>query len=195
MADEQQQNPLGEDVGTDDLPWYTLRTFSNHEKKVKRYLENEIERLGIENQFHEILIPQETVYEMRGGKKKTKEKTLYPGYIFLNAELDTELVHTIKGLPSVIGFLGEAGDPEPLRRQEVERMLGHADEAMEAGEQQEIPFQVGDPIKVVDGPFSDFNGMVEEVYPDKMKVKVLVSIFGRETPLELDYLQVEHDEG
>lgn len=186
MADEQKSR---------DLPWYTLRTFSNHEKKVKRYLKKEIERLGVEDRFEEILIPQETVFEMRGGKKKTKEKTLYPGYIFLHADLDDpELVHTIRNLPSVIGFLGEDGNPEPLRREEVERMLGKADEAMEAGERPEIPFKAGDPIRVVDGPFSDFSGFVEEVYPDKMKVKVMVSIFGRKTPLELDYLQVEHEE-
>ena len=175
--------------------WYTLRTFSNHEKKVKRYLEREIERLGAEDKINEILIPRETIVEMRGGKKKTKEKTLYPGYIFLNGAIDPELQHVIKGLPSVIGFISEDdGTPVPLRPEEVDRMLGQATEAEEAGAQLEIPYKSGDPIKVVDGPFSDFNGVVEEVYPDKAKVKVMVSIFGRKTPLELDYLQVEKEE-
>ena len=174
--------------------WYTLRTFSNHEKKVKRYLEREIERLGVDEKISEILIPQETVVQMRGGKKKTKEKTLYPGYIFLRGHIDTELRHAIKGLPSVIGFLSEeGGEPTPLRQEEVDRMLGQVDEAEAAGAQPEIPYKVGDPVKVVDGPFSDFNGVVEAVHPDKMKVKVMVSIFGRRTPLELDYLQVEHE--
>lgn len=180
----------------DNRNWYTLRTFSNHEKKVKRYLERELERLEAEDQITEILIPEETVVEMRGGKKKTKEKRLYPGYIFLQGQIGTELQHVIKGLPSVIGFISEEdnGAPTPLRPEEVDRMLGQADEAQEAGPKPEIPYKVGDPVKVVDGPFSDFNGVVKEVYPDKMKVKVMVSIFGRKTPLELDYLQVDKEE-
>lgn len=178
----------------DTLNWYVLRTFSGHEKKVRRYLEREIERLELEDQIREIMIPTETVFEMRGGKKKTKEKTLYPGYIILHAVMDNELQHVITGLPSVIGFVGSGNEPQPLRQEEVQRMLGKVDEAAEAGERPEIPFKAGDPVKVVDGPFSSFNGFVQEVYPEKMKVKVMVSIFGRKTPLELDYLQVEHEE-
>ncbi len=174
--------------------WYVLRTFSGHEKKVRRYLEREIERLEAEDQIDEILIPTETVFEMRGGKKKTKEKTLYPGYIVLHAVIDSELQHVITGLPSVIGFVGSGNDPQPLREEEIKRMLGTVDEAAEMGERPEIPYQAGDPVKVVEGPFNSFTGFVQEVYPDKMKVKVLVSIFGRKTPLELDYLQVEHEE-
>ncbi len=180
--------------GVDVHKWYVLRTFSGHEKKVRRYLEREIELQELEDQIDEILIPMETVFEMRGGKKKTKEKTLYPGYIMLHATMDSELQHVITGLPSVIGFVGGGDEPQPLRKQEVERMLGKMDEAAEMGEKPEIPYKPGDPVKVVDGPFNSFTGFVQEVYPDKMKVKVLVSIFGRKTPLELDYLQVEHEE-
>ena len=184
MAQEQQ----------DTRQWYTLRTFSGHEKKVKQYLESEIERLSLEDKVSEIMIPTETVFEMRSGKKRTREKTFFPGYILLNAILDNELQHVISGLPSVVGFLSTGDEPTPLRPDEINRILGKMDEAREMGEQPEMPFKSGDAVKVIDGPFSSFTGFVEEVYPDKMKVKVMVSIFGRKTPLELDYLQVEHEE-
>lgn len=174
--------------------WYVLRTFSGHEKKVKQYLEREIERLGIEDKISDIMIPTETVFEMRGGKKRTREKTFFPGYLLIHAVMDNELQHVVSGLPSVVGFLGAGDEPAPLRPDEVDRILGRVDEAREAGEQPEIPFQSGDAVKVIDGPFNNFTGFVDEVYPDKMKVKVMVSIFGRKTPLELDYLQVEHEE-
>ncbi len=177
-----------------DRKWYVLRTFSGHEKKVKSYLEKESERLGIVDKLGEIMIPTETVFEMRRGKKKTREKTFFPGYILINALLDNELRHVISGIPSVVGFLTTGDVPTPLRPDEVVRIMGKMDEAREAGEQPEIPFLAGDQIKVVDGPFNNFNGTVEEVYADKMKVKVMVSIFGRRTPLELDYLQIEHEE-
>lgn len=174
--------------------WYVLRTFSGHEKKVKEYLESEIERLGLSDKLLEIMIPTETVFEMRAGKKRTREKSFFPGYILVKVLLDKELKHVIGGVPAVVGFLTTAGEPTPLRPDEVDRILGKMDEAREAGEQPEIPFRSGDFIKVVDGPFNNFNGTVEEVYPDKMKVKVMVSIFGRKTPLELDYLQIEREE-
>jgi len=174
--------------------WYVLRTFSGHEKKVKNYLEKEAELLGVADKIGEIMIPTETVFEMRRGKKRTREKTFFPGYLLINALLDNELKHVISGVPSVVGFLTTGDEPTPLRPDEVVRIMGKMDEAREAGEQPEIPFMVGDAVKVVDGPFNNFNGTVEEVYPDKMKVKVMVSIFGRRTPLELDYLQIEHEE-
>ncbi len=174
--------------------WYVLRTFSGHEKKVKAYLEKEIERIGLTGKLSEIMIPTETVFEMRQGKKRTREKTFFPGYILIQAILDNELQHVIANVPSVVGFLTTGDQPTPLRPDEMNRILGKVDEAREMGEQPEIPFKVGDAIKVVDGPFNNFTGFVEEVYPDKMKVKVMVSIFGRKTPLELDYLQVEHEE-
>ena len=174
--------------------WYVLRTFSGHEKKVKQYLESEVERLGLKDKLGEIMIPTETVFEMRQGKKRTREKTFFPGYVLINALLDKELQHVISNVPSVVGFLTTGDQPTPLRPDEVNRILGKIDEARELGEQPEIPFTEGDAVKVVDGPFNNFTGFVEEVYPDKMKVKVMVSIFGRKTPLELDYLQVEHEE-
>ncbi len=176
------------------LKWYVLRTFSGHEKKVKQYLEKEIERIGLTEKLSDIMIPTETVFEMRQGKKRTREKTFFPGYVLIHAILDNELQHVIASVPSVVGFLTTGDQPTPLRPDEMNRILGKVDEAREMGEQPEIPFKTGDAIKVVDGPFNNFTGFVEEVYPDKMKVKVMVSIFGRKTPLELDYLQVEHEE-
>jgi transcription termination/antitermination protein NusG len=173
--------------------WYVLRTFSGHEKKVKEYIENEVERRDFEDLIGEILIPTETVFEMRAGKKRTREKTFFPGYILVEAHLDSYLKDIITGLPSVIGFLTTGDEPTPLRPDEVNRILGRVEETAAAGEQPEMPFKTGDAVKVVDGPFNNFSGFVEEVYPDKMKVRVMVSIFGRKTPLELDYLQVEHE--
>jgi transcription termination/antitermination protein NusG len=173
--------------------WYVLRTFSGHEKKVKQYLEREVELQGLEDRVSQILIPTEKVFEMRQGKKRTRDKKFFPGYILVEALLDNNLKHLISGMPSVIGFLSTGDEPTPLRLDEVNRILGKLDEAREQGEQPEIPFKFGDRVKVVDGPFNNFTGAVEEVYPDKMKVKVMVSIFGRRTPLELDYLQVEHE--
>ena len=171
--------------------WYVLRTFSGHEKKVKEYLEREVQRLGMEDKLTQVIIPTETVFEMRAGKKKTREKTSFPGYILIEALIDLYLKEVIAGAPSTMGFLGVDGEPTPLRPDEVSRILGMLDD--DKGEQLEIPFKTGDPVKVVDGPFNTFTGFVEEVYPDKMKLRVMVSIFGRKTPLELDYLQVEHE--
>jgi transcription termination/antitermination protein NusG len=173
--------------------WYVLRTFSGHEKKVKQYLEREVLRSGLEERIGDIMIPTETVFEMRQGKKRTREKTFFPGYVLIYAVLDKEMQHLISNVPSVVGFLTTGDQPTALRPDEVNRILGKMDEAREMGEQPEIPFKMGDAVKVVDGPFNNFSGFVEEVYPDKMKVKVMVSIFGRKTPLELDYLQVEHE--
>ena len=173
--------------------WYVLRTFSGHEKKVKQHIEREIELQELEDLISQILIPTERVFEMRGGKKRTRDRKFYPGYILVEALLDSKLKHMISGIPSVIGFLSTGDEPSPLRKDEVDRILGRLDQAREQGEQPEIPFQAGDRVKVVDGPFNNFTGTVEEVYHDKMKVKVMVSIFGRRTPLELDYLQVERE--
>ena len=174
--------------------WYVLRTFSGHEKKVKKYLEGEIERLHLEEKLTEIMIPTETVFEMRSGKKRTREKTFFPGYVLIHAAMDNELQHVVSGLPSVIGFLGAGDRATPLRPDEVSRILGRVEDAREAGDKPEMPFESGDAVKIVDGPFNNFTGFVDEVFTDKMKVRVMVSIFGRKTPLELDYLQVERED-
>lgn len=170
--------------------WYVLRTFSGHEKKVKEAIEREVERLGYEDRVGQIFIPTETVFEVRAGKKRQREKTSYPGYLLVEVHMDPHLRDLLTGLPSVVGFLTTGGgkDPVPLRPDEVERLIRPGEGP---DKPPEMPFKVGDAVKVVDGPFNNFSGFVEEVYPDKLKVRVMVSIFGRKTPLELDYLQIE----
>jgi len=175
--------------------WYVLRAISGQEKKVKQYLEAEIQRLKLQDAVAEIFIPTEKVYEIRNGKKKTREKSFLPGYLLIEADLQGEVVQAIKDVPGVIGFLGsERGQtPVPLRKSEINKILGKAEELNEMGESLENPYHVGEMVKVMDGPFNGFSGVVEEVMEDKKKLKVMVKIFGRNTPLELNYLQVEKE--
>lgn len=176
--------------------WYVVRVFSSHEKKVKQYLEREIELQGLEDKISEILIPTETIIEIRSGKKRTREKNFFPGYILLKTLYDEEVNNLIQGAPSTIGFLKNGKNehiPKPLRKAEVDRILGRVHEGgdMEQGAKIEIPYDEGDIVKVIDGPFKDFDGTVQEVNTDKLKLRVLVSIFGRKTPVEVDVNQVE----
>ncbi len=177
--------------------WYVVRCFSGHEKKVKEYLQREITLEGLEDKIREILIPTETVVEIRSGKKRTREKNFFPGYMLVETIYDESVNDVISNAPSVIGFLKNDKNekrPTPLKEAEVNRILGrvsHNREVAATGGLVEIPFKVGDLVKVIDGPFKDFDGSVEEVYPDKLKLRVLVSIFGRKTPVEVDVNQVE----
>ncbi|KPP96168.1 MAG: transcriptional antiterminator NusG [Bacteroidetes bacterium HLUCCA01] len=185
-------------MNNEDFKWYVVRCFSGHEKKVREYLSQEMMEAGLEDRIEEILIPTETVVEIRGGKKRTREKNFFPGYILINAIYDDSVNNLISNAPSVIGFLKtdkDSKNPAPLKPDEVERILGrvhHNREVAATGGLVEIPYRVGDLIKVIDGPFKDFDGTVEEVYPDKLKLRVLVSIFGRKTPVEVDVNQVEN---
>lgn len=177
-----------------DLKWYVVRAVSGKEKKVKQYLEAEINRLGISHVVPQVLIPMEKYYQMRDGKKIAKERNFYPGYVLLQAQLDGELEHVVKNVNSVIGFLGDkAGNAIPLRPSEVNRILGTVDEMSEQGEVMNVPYYVGESVKVTDGPFNGFSGEIEEVNEDKKKLKVMVKVFGRKTPLELNYMQVEKE--
>ena len=173
--------------------WYVVRAISGQENKVKAYVENEMLRLGLADFIGQLLVPTEKVFQIRNGKKVSKERNFYPGYIMMETALTGEVVHAVKNVPGVIGFLGEVkgGDPVPLRLTEVNRMLGKVDELAETEEQFNIPFIVGETVKVIDGPFNGFNGTVEKVNEDKRKLEVMVKIFGRKTPLELSYMQVE----
>ncbi len=175
--------------------WFVVRAISGKEKKVKEYLEIEIERLGLQEFVTQILLPIEKVYQIRNGKKVSKERNLYPGYVFIEANLVGEVPHIIKGLTNVIGFLTDkkGGSPIPLRQNEVNRMLGKVDELAESEAELNIPFVVGENVKVIDGPFNSFSGVIEEINEDKKKLKVMVKIFGRKTPLELSYMQVEKE--
>lgn len=173
--------------------WYVVRAVSGQENKIKNYIETEISRLGLEDFVDEVLVPTEKVVQIRNGKKVNKEKTYFPGYIMVKANLSGEIPHIIKSITNVIGFLGETkgGDPVPLRQSEVNRMLGKVDELSVQTDNVAIPFVTGETIKVIDGPFNGFNGTVEKINEEKRKLEVMVKIFGRKTPLELSYMQVE----
>lgn len=181
----------------ESFDWYVVRCFSSHEKKVKEYLMREIEEQGLEHKIKEVLIPTETVVEIRSGKKKTKEKNFFPGYILVNTHYDEEVNNLIQSAPSCLGFLKAGRNevvPTPLKKREVDRILGRVldnQEMAEKGGVIDIPYKEGDIVKVIDGPFKEFDGTVQEVLADKLKLRVLVSIFGRKTPVEVDLNQVE----
>lgn len=177
-----------------DKKWYVVRAVSGQENKIKTYIENEISRLGLDDFVEQVLVPTEKVIQIRNGKKINKEKVYFPGYIMIQANLSGEIPHIIKSITNVIGFLGETkgGDPVPLRQSEVNRMLGKVDElAIEADANVAIPFTKGETVKVIDGPFNGFDGTIEKINEEKRKLEVMVKIFGRKTPLELSYMQVE----
>ena len=173
--------------------WYVVRAVSGQENKIKSYIETEINRLGMSDHVTQVLVPTEKVVQVRDGKKITKDKVYFPGYVMIEANLIGEIPHVIKSITGVIGFLGEVkgGDPVPLRMSEVNRMLGKVDELTINIDNQSIPFNTGETVKVIDGPFNGFNGTIEKINEEKRKLEVMVKIFGRKTPLELGFMQVE----
>ena len=183
-----------------ELKWYVVRAVSGQEKKVKTYLDQEIARMNLQEYIPQVMIPSEKVYEMRNGKKRVRERNFFPGYVLISADLTHgEVQHTITAIPGVIGFLGSndggpSKTPVPLRQNEVNRILGKVEEVDEFEEKLDTPFIVGETVKVMDGPFSGFTGNVEEVFEERKKLNVMVKIFGRNTPVELNYIQVEKTE-
>jgi len=175
--------------------WYVVRAISGSENKIKKYIEDEIEFAGLKDYVSQILIPTEKVYQIRKGKKYSKEKSFFPGYILIEADLSGEVPHVIRGVNGVIGFLGaeKRGEPLPMRLSEVNRILGKVDELAESEEEMNIPYVVGESIKVIDGPFNGFTGSIEKINEEKRKLEVMVKIFGRKQPLELSFLQVEKE--
>ncbi len=173
--------------------WYVVRAVSGQENKVKSYIESEINRFGLSDFVSQVLVPTEKVIQVRDGKKFSKERVYFPGYVMIEANLVGEIPHIIKSISGVIGFLGEVkgGDPVPLRPAEVNRMLGKVDELTVQADIQNIPFVIGESVKVIDGPFNGFNGTIEKINEEKRKLEVMVKIFGRKTPLELSFMQVE----
>jgi transcription termination/antitermination protein NusG len=175
--------------------WYVLRAIGGKEKKAKEYIESEVLRLNLQEYISQVLIPTEKVYQIRNGKKVSKERSYFPGYVLIEALLVGEIPHILKNIPNVIGFLGQQGEEEPipLRVSEVNRILGKVDELQAREEELNTPFYVGEAVKVIDGPFNSFTGIIEEVNAEKKKLKVMVKIFGRKTPLELSFMQVEKE--
>lgn len=179
--------------------WYVVRAIGGKEGKVKEYLENEIRHNNLGEYISQVLIPTEKVYSIRNGKKISKEKVSYPGYVLVEAALVGQIPFIIRNTPNVLGFLGDTKEDSrkmnatPLRPQEVSRILGRVDEMSEMEEEQEIPFVVGEVVKVTDGPFSSFQGTIESVNNETKKLTVSVKIFGRKTPMELSFTQVEKE--
>jgi transcriptional antiterminator NusG len=192
--------------------WYVVRAAGGKEKKAKEYIENEIKRLNLSDYVTQVLIPTEKVYQVKNGKKVSAERTYLPGYILIEAALTGEIQHIIRNLPHVSGFLTgnvekrvkvrnektgkeeekviKEKEPIPIRMSEVNKILGHVDELRDKDEENITPFIIGEPVKVIDGPFNGFDGSVEEISEDKKKLKVMVKIFGRKTLLELNFVQV-----
>jgi len=184
-------------AGSDTLvrKWYVIRAISGKEKKVKLHIESEINRLKMQNYVSQVLIPMEKYIHIKDGKKVSKERSYFPGYVLIEAALVGELPHILRSIPGVIGFLGsKKGDaPIPLRAAEANRILGKVDELSESDAEMNIKFLVGETIKIIDGPFNSFIGSIEEVNDEKKRLKVSVKIFGRKTPLELSYMQVKKE--
>ena len=171
--------------------WYVVRTFSGHETKVKNLLEaGLIDHEHLKAKISEILVPMEKVFEVKDGKKKSKTKNFFPGYILVNCDLDNQVKDFILSTQSVMGFLGTGGNPNPLQPEEVRRIVGRLSQDSTT-ERMETIFRSGDLVKIIDGPFNNFSGTIEEVNEEKMKIKVMVSIFGRKTPVEIDFVQAE----
>jgi transcriptional antiterminator NusG len=170
--------------------WFIVHTLSGSERKAKKLLEEEIKSSGLDEKFGEILIPTENVSRIRGGKRQIVERQLYPGYILIQMEMSEDTIRLVTQTPGVMSFLGSRLKPQSLREEEVKRILT-AVETEKGTVSSEIPFKRGESVKVAEGPFTDFTGVVEELYPSRGKLKVMVTIFGRATPVELDFTQVK----
>ncbi len=171
--------------------WYVVHAYSGFEKQVARSLQDHINSAGMESRFGEIMVPTEEVVEMRGGQKRTTQRKFFPGYVLVKMEMDDETWHLVKGVPKVTGFIGGSGNkPAPISEKEAQAILQRVQEGVEKP-RPKFTFSAGEQVRVIDGPFADFNGTVEDVNFDKSKLRVSVSIFGRMTPVELEFSQVE----
>ena len=171
------------------LKWYGVHTYSGFENKVRLSLVERIKNLGLEESFGEVLIPSETVMELKKGEKKTSSRKFFPGYILVNMELNDETWHTVKETSKVTGFVG-GNNPVAIPEEEILKITRRMEEGAEKP-RPKVQFEVGETVRVIDGPFLNFSGVVEDVKPDKAKLRVMVSIFGRATPVELEFMQVE----
>ena len=171
--------------------WYVVKAIAGKEKKAKEYIENEVAHSGFEKYVSRVLIPTEKVFSVRNGKRVSKDRTLFPGYVLIEATLEGEVLHAIRNVPNVIGFLTQKdGTPVPLQEDEVKRILGQVDEMIDSEEELMEPFILGETVKIIDGPFNSFSGVIDEINLEKKKLMVIVKIFGRRTPVELSFVQV-----
>jgi len=173
-----------------DKCWYAIHTYSGFENRVRTALEEKVRSLGLENRVGKILVPTEEVIRIKGGKRQVLTKKFFPGYVLMEMSIDDQLQQLVKVTPKVTGFLGDGANPTPLSEDEVGLILKQVEEGGSPS-REKTQFEEGDAVRITDGPFLGFNGVVEEIHPDQSKVKVLVSIFGRSTPVELNFLQVE----
>lgn len=173
--------------------WYVLRVMGGKEKKTVSFIEKELDRLNMRDHVSKILVPTEKVYQIRNGKKISKERNFFPGYVLVEANLVGEVPHALKNITNVLGFLGatKGGVPVPMRQNEINKILGRVDEMALSDEHVNIPFIIGESVKVIDGPFNSFHAEIEGIDEQKKKLKLMVKIFGRKTPLELNFMQVE----
>jgi transcriptional antiterminator NusG len=172
------------------MDWYVVQAYAGFELKAKQALEERVRLNNLLHMFGEVHVPQETVVELVKGQKKTSTRKFFPGYILVQMVLNEETWHLVKETPKIAGFVGDATSPQPLGEEEVKRIFNQVEEGA-ASPRSKMNFEQGDAVKVIDGPFAEFNGTIEEVRPEKGKVKVLISIFGRATPVELDFMQIE----
>lgn len=174
--------------------WYTIHAYSNFEKKVKEEILEQAERKGLLDKFEQIEVPSEEVMEIRRGRKTTADKKLLPGYLLVKMQMDDDAYHLVKNTARVVGFLGPEGRPSPVPQSEVDRLMNTVEEGAEKP-RSNIVYEIGEQVKVTDGPFDGFSGMVEDVDAENERLKVAVSIFGRATPVELEYTQVQKENG
>jgi transcriptional antiterminator NusG len=171
--------------------WYVVHAYSGFEKQVKRSLEDRIQRAGMQDSFGDVLVPTEEVVEMKGGQKRRSDRKFFPGYVLVEMEMTDETWHLVKDVPKVMGFIGGTADkPAPISQKEADAILNRVQEGVDKP-RPKVLFEPGEMVRVVDGPFNDFNGVVEEVDYDKSRLKVAVLIFGRSTPVELEFHQIE----
>ena len=173
--------------------WYVLRAISGKEAKVKEYIETDVKLRGLTDKVTQVLIPTEKVVQVRNGKRIVKEKPYLSGYVLVEAELVGDIAYLLRNTPNVLGFLGGMDEPSPIRQAEINRILGTVDELQETSDESLLEFAIGEVVKVNTGPFSGFNGVIEEINTEKKRLKVMVKIFGRSTPVDLGYMQVDKE--
>ena len=173
--------------------WYVLRAISGKETKVKEYIETDVKLRGLTDKVSQVLIPTQKEVQVRNGKRVVKEKAYLPGYVLVEAELVGDIAYLLRNTPNVLGFLGGMDEPTPIRQAEINRILGTVDELQEAADESVLEFTLGEVVKVNTGPFSGFNGVIEEINTEKKRLKVMVKIFGRSTPVDLGYMQVDKE--